>query len=814
MMGRTKIGWMMLIVLFMCAPHGFAQPPDANGAVQLTEEEIRWIETRQPVRVGVHPGFPPFIFQEDGVWKGTHIDYLDRIAERTGLRFELASEHSSTWEKQALNGEIDMFPSLDVPGRRERLNLTRPFMEYKLVIITRLDTPFISGVGALKGRTVAVIKGGKLCDIILGEYPSIKKYEVNSILEALKAVSAGRADALVSGVLLTTYLIQDHHLANLKIAGIADYPSEELMFAVRKDLPELLGVLNKAIAAITPEERNAILRKWFPIEVSYRADWTEFIQWVGVAGAFFIIILGLSLYWNRRLALEVYARKKSEKRLKESADRFQAMFDQHQAAMYLIDPQNGHIVDANQAAVQLYGYPRTVMKQMTIYQINQLSNEEISVRLASAKNRETNRFIFPHRLAGGKVRDMEIHSSPIPFQGKTILFSIVHDVTDRRRAEKALRRSEARYRTLIETLPHGVEENDLEGRITFSNHAHHKMLGYEPNELTGKYIWDCLPHGPEELQSYLARLVEEQPEPTIYISKNRTLDGRLIDVQVDWNYQRDEQGRLIGFVSVITDVTERNRAEKELKAYSERLEEMVEGRTAELKKTQAELLLKERLAVLGHFAGSISHELRNPLGVIDGSAYFLKMKLSGADDKIKAHLGRIQDNVSQSTAIIQSLLDLSRMEKPKVEPAALADLISGAIGASKLPEAVKTVLDLPDPPVFVDIDPEQMRMALKNIIQNAAQAMEGSGTLAISAGVSASGEAAIAITDTGPGIAPEQMEKVFEPLFSTKTHGIGFGLSIVRMIVEKHGGSIRAEAPAEGGARFVITIPQTRPARF
>ncbi len=563
-MGGTKIGWMILIVLFMFVPPGFAHPPDSNRAVQLTAEEIRWIKTRRPVRVGVYPGFPPFIFQEDGVWKGTHIDYLNLIAERTGLRFELASEHSSTWESCALKGDIDMFPSFDVPGRRERLNLTEPFMDYKLVIITRADTPFISGVGALKGRTVAVIKGGKLYDIIVGDYPSIKKYEVNSILEALKAVSRGRADAVVSGVLLTTYLIQDHQLANLKIAGVADYPSEELMFAVRKDLPELHSVLNKAIAAVTPEERNSILRKWFPIEVTYRADWTDFIQWIAVFGAFFITILGLSLYWNRRLAMEAYARKRSEKRLKESADRFQAMFDKHHAVMYLIDPRNGHIVDANQAAVRFYGYPQDLLKQMTIYQINQLSNGEISVRLASAKNRKTNRFIFPHRLADGDVRDLEVHSSPIPFQGKTILFSIVHDVTDRRRAEKALRLSEARYRTLIETLPHGVQENDLEGRITFSNHAHHKILGYKPNELLGRYIWDFPAQGREELQSYLTRLIEEQPEPTIYFSKNRTLDGRLIDVQIDWNYHRDEKGRLVGFISVITDVTERNRAEQEL----------------------------------------------------------------------------------------------------------------------------------------------------------------------------------------------------------------------------------------------------------
>jgi PAS domain S-box-containing protein len=138
------------------------------------------------------------------------------------------------------------------------------------------------------------------------------------------------------------------------------------------------------------------------------------------------------------------------------------------------------------------------------------------------------------------------------------------EIAERKRAEEARYESEERYRTLIETIPYGIQENDVSGTITFSNAAHHRMMGYAEGELVGTKIWNSLAEdaAKEELQTYLARLVEEQPLPAPYLAVNRTKDGRLIDVQVDWDYKRDEQGRVTGFISVITDITERKRMEQ------------------------------------------------------------------------------------------------------------------------------------------------------------------------------------------------------------------------------------------------------------
>ena len=132
---------------------------------------------------------------------------------------------------------------------------------------------------------------------------------------------------------------------------------------------------------------------------------------------------------------------------------------------------------------------------------------------------------------------------------------------------EALRENEAKCRALTETMPYGLQENDTSGVITFSNPAHSRMHGYEEGELVGKAIWDLVESEEERegLRRYLKKLIKEEPPPTPYLTVDVRKDGRLIDVQVDWNYKRDDEGRVVGFISVITDITERKRSEEQLR---------------------------------------------------------------------------------------------------------------------------------------------------------------------------------------------------------------------------------------------------------
>lgn len=137
-------------------------------------------------------------------------------------------------------------------------------------------------------------------------------------------------------------------------------------------------------------------------------------------------------------------------------------------------------------------------------------------------------------------------------------------IAEHRLAAERLRQSEQRYRHLVKTIPQGIQENDTKGIITFSNPAHSRMHGYKEEDLVGKAIWDMLASDEqrEELRRYLEMVLIEQPAPTPYIAQDRTKDGRIIDVQIDWDYKRDEDGKITGFISVISDFTERKKVEE------------------------------------------------------------------------------------------------------------------------------------------------------------------------------------------------------------------------------------------------------------
>lgn len=147
------------------------------------------------------------------------------------------------------------------------------------------------------------------------------------------------------------------------------------------------------------------------------------------------------------------------------------------------------------------------------------------------------------------------------------------DITNQKQIENALRESQKKYKTLVNILPHGIQLSDCNGKITFSNLAHHKILGYDDGELIGKYIWDPIAHQKDKIETkkYYNYLVKEQPKPEVFYSKDRKKDGSIIHTQVNWEYIRNEQGKLEGFISIITDITEQKKTQKELFKSEERL---------------------------------------------------------------------------------------------------------------------------------------------------------------------------------------------------------------------------------------------------
>ena len=255
---------------------------------------------------------------------------------------------------------------------------------------------------------------------------------------------------------------------------------------------------------------------------------------------------------------------------------------------------------------------------------------------------------------------------------------------------------------------------------------------------------------------------------------------------------------------------ERWRAEEELRQYRDHLEELVEERTRDLKETQEKLAESERRVVLGQFAGSVAHEIRNPLGVIAGSAYYLKKVIKEDDEKVHTHLGNIMEHSEACSKIIESFLNITQIEGPILTPLDLIADVCTEIETVDVPSNITIEWTLPEAPIPILADKAQIMVALKNIITNAVQAMPDGGALSMAVDTLRTEEknwAEMRISDTGPGIAPEDTDRIFQPLFSTKVKGIGFGLPIVEMIVLKHKGLVFVKSDAGEGATFVIRLP-------
>jgi PAS domain S-box-containing protein len=242
--------------------------------------------------------------------------------------------------------------------------------------------------------------------------------------------------------------------------------------------------------------------------------------------------------------------------------------------------------------------------------------------------------------------------------------------------------------------------------------------------------------------------------------------------------------------------------------YSSAIDISANKRDAEEKRALVEALVtKERLAVLGQLAGGMAHELRHPLGVVKNAAYFLNMVLDNPTPKVKETLQILEREVATSERIIQSLLDFAAPKPPRREKVALPQLVQAQVEALEVPANVEVVLDVAAALPTVLADPRHLEQVLRNILVNALQAMSGVGQLTVRLSTNGDGAVQVTVTDTGPGIAAEHLPRIFEPLFTTKSKGIGLGLALAKLLVEAHGGTIAVDSERGKGATLTVRLP-------
>jgi signal transduction histidine kinase len=261
-------------------------------------------------------------------------------------------------------------------------------------------------------------------------------------------------------------------------------------------------------------------------------------------------------------------------------------------------------------------------------------------------------------------------------------------------------------------------------------------------------------------------------------------------------------GRRIG-----RQVDEQALAEGEIRQLNASLEQRVEERTQELRVAQEDLVRKEKLSVLGQIADSVGHELRNPMGVISNAVYFLKMAQPDANEKIKEYLDLIEKHIYLSNMIVTDLLDFTRVESVERKSISVAKIIHQTLERFPAPESVQVEIDLPADLPNIYADSQHIIQILGNLALNAYQAMAPKGgKLAVSARIQ-DNMICIALRDSGVGISPENMEKLFEPLFTTKPKGIGLGLAVSKKLIEANDGRIEVESEVGVGSTFKVWLP-------
>ena len=360
---------------------------------------------------------------------------------------------------------------------------------------------------------------------------------------------------------------------------------------------------------------------------------------------------------------------------------------------------------------------------------------------------------------------------------------------------------------ILDHVAHPVFVKDRSFRFVFLNRALCDMVGYPRDAMLGKTDYDFFPKA--EADFFRAKDEEMILAGTeVVIDEEPMTDSRgarhvLCTTKVPL---RGADGSITHIVGIIHDITRLKSAEDALRLANMELERRIEERGRALASAQESLHRRERLAVLGKLAGGVAHEIRNPLAAIRSAAHVVRRTtVPAVESDARAALDIIDEEIDRADRIITDLIDYARVRPPSWRDVSVGYLIEQALGGQRVSESLRIERDLTDLP-DVRVDVEQVQGALSNVVRNAIEAMRGTGTLAVSTRCEG-GEVVVTISDTGPGIAPDVRQQLFEPLFTTKSRGLGLGLVTARALLENQGGSIACIDDETPGATFELRLP-------
>ncbi|MFA7084310.1 MAG: transporter substrate-binding domain-containing protein, partial [Arcobacteraceae bacterium] len=420
--------------------------PNENS-VKLSNNEKKWLEEDNVVKIWVGLT-PPFQMYENNKFDGISVEYIKRVFKKHNIKYKFISAHNFPW-KQALEDisnkkGVDLLLTAKItPNREKNMLFTDNYLSSPWVIFTRNDSDFISGMENLKGKVVAVPNGFVMHEMLKRDYPNInlKVIEgVNSMQKSVKALAVGDVDAYIENLTIGSYLAKSLSLDNIKVAAPSAFGNHENAMAVRDDWGPLVSIINKELRAMSVQDKDEIYNKYLSMEYDYGISIWDIIKWVAIVSLIFITIMTFIVKSNRKLNKEIKKRKKSEKILKVTNEKFNALFELSPLGLVLTN-MNGDFIEFNKAFEKICGYSKEELHSLSYWKLTPKKfKKQEDEQLKSLSNTgfygpyekeyiQKDGTIIPINLNGIAITDSD---------NKQYIWSIIEDITNRKRDEQII----------------------------------------------------------------------------------------------------------------------------------------------------------------------------------------------------------------------------------------------------------------------------------------------------------------------------------------------------------------------------------------